>query len=72
MLGLNCPCAIEAHHRQTSMTIDPTISAVPAQLSNIIDTIAVSRAVAARIKEKLKGQGLEMGLFTRASRGIHA
>jgi len=54
------------------MTIDHTISAVPAQLSNIIDTIAVSRAVAARIKERLKGQGLEMGLFTRASLGIHA
>jgi hypothetical protein len=54
------------------MTIDPTISAVPVQFSNIIDTIAVSSAAAARIKVKLKGQGVEMGSFTRASRGIHA
>jgi hypothetical protein len=56
----------------TSTTIEATISAVPVQFSNIIDTIAVSSARAAKMRERLKGHGFEMGSITGASVGIQA
>jgi len=49
---------------RTSTAIETAINAVPVQFSNIIDTMAVSSAIAAKINDRLKGHGSEMGSFT--------